>query len=278
MDLNWMQSLVYGIVSGITEIMPVSAQAHRLLLRKIFGTDSVSGVTLLLIHIAILAAVYICCQGQILRIVRAEKLRKLPKKKRKRPLDGVSILDFRLFRTMALPVILAAIFMRKIIPYENNMVLVAVLLIINGIVLYIPQFFPGGNKDARMLTRVNGIFIGLGCAASALPGISAVGMAFSIALICGADRTYALNMSLLLEMVLLVALIIMDLMGILATGLMGVSFLSLLRSVFAAVVGFGSTILTVRFLRKLASEMGFTVFAYYCWGIALLSLMLTMFA
>ena len=278
MELNWLQSLVYGVVSGITEILPVSAQAHRLLLRKVFGTASVSTFTLLMIHIAVLAAVYICCQSQILRILRAEKLRRLPKKRRKRPLDAISILDFRLLRTMALPMLLAFLFMHRVVAFENNIVVVASILIVNGVILYIPQFFPSGNKDARMLSRVDGLLIGLACAASALPGISAIGAAYSMASIRGADHTYAFNMSLLLQMLLLAALIIMDLLAIITEGMAGLSFLLILRSVFAAAIAFGGTILTVRFLRKLAVESSFTMFAYYCWGVALLSLMLTMFA
>lgn len=278
MDLTWLQSLVLGAVSGITEILPVSAQAHRLLLRKLFGTEAISELTLLLVHIGILAAVYLCCQNQILRITRAVKLSRLPKKKRKRPLDAVSLLDFSLFKTMALPLIVALLFMSKIVTVENNIMVVAGLLIVNGIILYVPQFFPTGNKDARMLSRLEGLLIGLGTAASALPGISGIGTSFSIASICGVEHTYALNMSLLLEMVLLAGLIVMDIMGIVTAGMAGLSFVSVIISLLAAVVAFGTTILAVRFLRKMAAEFGLIPFSYYCWVAALFSLMLTMFA
>ena len=37
MDLNWLQSIIYGFVSGLMDILPVSAQAHRALLLKLFG-------------------------------------------------------------------------------------------------------------------------------------------------------------------------------------------------------------------------------------------------
>ena len=278
MDLTWLQSLVLGAVSGFTEILPVSAQAHRLLLRKLFGTQAVSEITLLLVHVGILAAVYLCCQNQILRIARAVKLSKIPKKKRKRPLDALSLLDFSLFKSMALPLVIALIFMNKIMKLENNLVLVSVFLIANGIILYVPQFFATGNKDARMLSRIEGLLIGLGCATSALPGISGIGAAFSVASICGVDHTYALNMSLLLEIVLLTGLIVMDIMTIVTTGLIGLSFWSILISILAAAAAYGTTILAIRCLRKIASEYGLVPFSYYCWVAALFSLMLTMFA
>ena len=278
MDLNWSQNLIYGAISGLTEILPVSAQAHRLLLRKIFGTHSVPGITLLLIHIGIFAAVFVCCQNHIVRIHRARKLSRVPKKRRKRPLDMVSLMDYSLLKTMVLPVILAFLFFRKIVPYENNLVLVSILLLINGTVLYVPQYLPGSNKDSRSLSRVEGLLVGLGGAAAALPGVSGIGVAASIGEICGEDRTYSLNMALLLELGVLVLFIIMDVLSIAEVGLAGFSFMLLLQSLLAAVSAFCMAMLGIKFLRHIVADNGFSIFSYYCWGFALFSLILTLFA
>ena len=45
MDLNWLQSLLFGLVSGLTDILPVSAQAHRMLMLKFFGVKNASEVS-----------------------------------------------------------------------------------------------------------------------------------------------------------------------------------------------------------------------------------------
>ena len=37
LELNWLQSLALGLVSGLTEILPVSAQAHQTILLTFFG-------------------------------------------------------------------------------------------------------------------------------------------------------------------------------------------------------------------------------------------------
>ena len=39
MDLSWLQSILFGLVSGFTEILPVSARAHEMLLLWFFGAD-----------------------------------------------------------------------------------------------------------------------------------------------------------------------------------------------------------------------------------------------
>ena len=278
MDLTWSQNLVYGLISGLTEILPVSGQAHRLVLKKIFGGHNIPELTLLLIHIGILAAVIISCQNHLSRIHRAKALARIPKKRRKRPLDVVSLMDYSLLQTMVIPVILAFILLHKVTEYENNFFLVSGLLLVNGIVLYIPQYLPGSNRDSRTLTRLHGIWIGLASALSALPGISAMGMALSVGQICGEDRKYGLNMALLLECVVLVILMILDIITMAQVGLAGISFSMIMQSILAGIGAFATAVLAIRFMGKMAEGNGFTLFAYYCWGAALFMFILTLFA
>ena len=87
MELNWFESILYGLFSGLADVLPVSAQAHRLILLKLFGESGESVFLRLLIHIGTLAALYYCSQNQIIRYLRARKLAMIPKRKRKRPLD-----------------------------------------------------------------------------------------------------------------------------------------------------------------------------------------------
>ena len=276
MDLNWSQNLVYGMISGLTEILPVSAQAHRLVLRKIFGTHYVPDLTLLLIHIGILAAVFICCQNQLIRMQRAMRLARIPKKKRKRPLDLVSLMDFHLLMSMLLPVALAFLLGFRAVKYEDNIIIVSMMLIFNGIVLYIPQYLPGSNRDARTLTRTHGLVIGLAAAFSALPGVSAIGMSVSAGQAVGEDRQYSFRMALLLEFFILIILIIKDFIHLTAGGLAGLSFSLIWRSILGAAGAFGTTFLGIKFMRRLAENNGFAVFGLYCWGIAVISLLLTL--
>ena len=61
----------------------------------------------LMLHMGSLAAFFYCCNSYILRLTRAEKLARIPKKHRNRPLDTRSLMDLRLLRTTLIPVILA---------------------------------------------------------------------------------------------------------------------------------------------------------------------------
>ncbi|MBO5129712.1 MAG: undecaprenyl-diphosphate phosphatase [Oscillospiraceae bacterium] len=274
MDLNFFQSLLYGLIAGLSDILPVSAQAHKLILLKVFGTDSEPPVLRLLIHMAILGALYYCCQAQIKRLIRQQKLARIPKKRRKRPVDMRSILDVRLLQTMLIPVILGFGLYFKTVSIGNSLMWLAVFLFINGIVLFLPRILPSGNKDSRSMSRVDGLMMGLGATAAALPGISSIGAATSVATIRGTERSYALNMALRMHMAVTAGMIIYDLYALVAYEAGTLTFGILMGYLFAAICAFVGTFLGVRVMRALAVHTGFDVFSYYCWGLALFAFIL----
>ena len=110
MDLNWLECLFLGLVSGFTDVLPVSAQAHKAIFLKIFGETGEPALLRLSIHVAILATMYYCCSTHIRRLFRQLKLTRIPKKKRKRPLDVDSLMTSRLLIAMVIPVILMFFF------------------------------------------------------------------------------------------------------------------------------------------------------------------------
>lgn len=269
MNLNWLQSLLLGIVSGLADILPVSGQAHRVLLLKIFGFKDMTDLARLMLHLSVFAALYLSSQGQFVRMNRARALARVPKRKRKRPLDTKSMMDWSLLKTMLVPVILGLFLYRYVQKWETNLVLIALFLLLNGLILYIPQFLPTSNRDSRTLSRVEGLLMGLGGMASILPGISTVGTMVSVGSVCGVERVYGLNMALIIKMFLVLGLAVYDVLGIFANGMEALSFVLILQYVLMALVSFGAAMLGVRIMRRLAAGNGFSLFGVYCWGMAL---------
>lgn len=278
MDLSAIEQIIYGFISGLTEILPVSARAHSVLMLKVLGAEKINGLLVLLIHISILAAIYVTNQEQLVKMSRARKLARIPKKKRKRPLDVRSLMDSRFLFTMILPVVLVLLFYRRITAINFSLLVIAAFLFINGMILYIPQFFPGSNKDARLLSRIEGLLMGIGGTLSVLPGLSGLGAAVSVGSVCGVERSYGLTMALLMNIVYLIGLIVYDALALFAVGLGGLTFSLFVTYVLAAAAAFVGTMLAIRIMRALASESGYHIFAYYCWGIALFAFILNLMA
>lgn len=278
MYLNWLQSILYGFLAGLTDILPVSAQAHKVLLLKFFGVSTGMEAMNLLIHLAVFGALYLSCQTQIVRMNRARALARVPKRRRKRPLDMRSLMDWSMLKTMLVPVILGLLVYKYAVSLGSNLMLLALFLFLNGLILYIPQFLPGSNRDSRTLSRVEGLLMGLGGAASMLPGISAVGAAASIGCVCGVDRIYSLNMALLMNLGLSLGLVVQDILTLLESGLGTLSFVIVLRYLLTVLTAFGGTMLGVKVMRYLSADHGFGLFAFYCFGLSLFTFILNLLA
>lgn len=276
MELNWLQSILFGLVSGAADIIPVSGQAHRLLLLKFFGVNQMPSLLALVLHLSVAAALYLSSQGQFVRMNRARALARIPKKKRKRPLDTRSMMDWSLIKTMLVPTVIGLLLNSRVRGWSVNMFLIAGMLFLNGLILYIPQFLPTSNRDSRTLTRLEGVLMGLGAGASVLPGISTVGIMVSIASVCGIERLYGLNMTFIVKLFFLMGLMVYDLLAIITDGLGGLTVMLLVQYLFTGLLSFGASMFAIRLLRRLAPEHGFHTFGVYCWGLALFTFILNL--
>ena len=269
MELSWLQSLLLGLISGFAEVLPVSAEAHRLLLLKMFGVDRDPVVLRLFIHLATIAALHFCCRGHIVRMMRAQRLARIPKRRRKRPLDTDALMDFNLLKTTLIPTVLGVLLYTKLVFLGKEIHYVAGLLALNGIILYVPQFLPGANKESGAMTRIDGLILGLGGALGVLPGISCLGAGVSIGSVRGMDMKKVVNLALLMNIPVNLGLLVFDVME-LAGGSMHLSFGSIFGALLAAAAAFGGIVLGIRLLQKIAQNLGYSVFGFYSWTVALL--------
>lgn len=269
MELSWLQSLLLGLISGFAEVLPVSAEAHRLLLLKMFGVERDPVVLRLFIHLATIAALHFCCRGHIVRMMRAQRLARIPKRRRKRPLDTDALMDFNLLKTTLIPTVLGVLLYTKLLFLGKEIHYVAGLLALNGIILYVPQFLPGANKESGAMTRIDGLILGLGGALGVLPGISCLGAGVSIGSVRGMDMKKVLNLALLMNIPVNLGLLVFDVME-LAGGSMHLSFGSIFGALLAAAAAFGGIVLGIRLLQRIAQNLGYSVFGFYSWTVALL--------
>lgn len=272
--MNWFQSLIIGFFSGITDILPVSAQAHKAVLMTLFGVEQEPPLLRMFMHIAVFCGLYMSCQQNILRMIRQKQLARIPKNRRKRPVDLRILLDIRLLVTMAIPVILGLFFYRKATVLNDRLPWIALLLVVNGVILYLPNILPSGNKDSRSLSRLEAVLMGLGGAASVLPGISTVGSICSVGSVCGAERSYILDISLMMHMVMTAGLMFFDFISLFTVGFGVAGFTGILCCMLAAIAAFVGTYYGIKIMRAMAVNIGFGIFAYYSIGLAMMAFVL----
>ena len=176
----------------------------------------------------------------------------------------------RLVSTAAVPVLLGVIASYLIAGIESHFWFLALMLAVNGVFLFAPQHMPQANKDSLSLSAMDAFVMGLAGASAALPGISRMGAMVSTGVMRGADRRYALDMSLLLMIPALLLLAVFDATA-LTGGIGGQQILCCFLGSAAAFAGASASIFLLRFL---AFKLGFSLFSYYSWGMALFTFIL----
>ncbi len=273
MEWNWLQSLLFGFLSGFGEFLPVSSDAHQRLFAYFTGAGNELLGFRLFCHAGSLLALLTCCRLQLRRLSRDRRIAAVSPKRRKRQPDRNTLMDLRVIRTASAVLLLGFLLYLPAQSFPQRLWVLALALGINGLILYLPQFFRTGNKESLSMSALDSLLIGLGGILGVVPGISRTGLLLSTARLRGLEGRYGADMALILSIPALLALIGFDIYGIATVqGAFSASlFFPYLLASAAAFAGAGLSVLLIRFL---AVRIGFSGFAYYCWGTALLTFVL----
>ena len=272
--MSLIESIVYGLVSGVAEFLPVSARAHQALLRYLFGVDTRNFLQEFLVHIAILAAILYSCRDVLFRLQREQRSQNATQRRRKHSLDVKSYYELRLLKTAAVPLIVGLLLTLATEKMEQRLPYIMVFLLINGAVLLLADHSSHGNRDSRTMSGLDGIVMGLLGAMSAFPGISRTGIISSYTAIRGADSQNMTDWAILLGIPAMFFLAIFDLVRMFVFGFGVASFTDFLSCVFSGVAAFGGGYLGISLLKAMLSQFGFSKFAYYCLGAGLFTFIL----
>ena len=273
MDWNWLHSLVYGLISGFSEFLPISPDAHQRFFAELTGVGQGHLPHRLFSHIGGLLALLLVCKPQIDKLIRERRIATLPARRRKRQPDIKSLAEIRFLRMAGVMLLLSIPAFVLVSRLGNPLWLVALLLLVNGVILYVPQFLPGGNREALSLSAADSLLTGISGAFGRLPGISGIGASMSALKARGVDWQYALQICLLLSVPAFLIAMGCDVYGMVIANA-GISLGDIFYYLLTAASAFAGAYLGIIFMRFLAVKAGFSGFAYYCWGMALFGIFL----
>lgn len=272
MEINWLQSLFFGLISGFAEFLPISSEAHRRLFHLLTGTEAYPLMNLA-VHSGAFLALLLCCLPQISKLQRESRIASIPARRRKRQPDLRSMKDLRFLKTAVVPMLLGFAAWPFVKDAVSSLWLTAILLTVNGIVLYLSPYFPSGNKDSHSVSGLDAFLTGLAGALGAVPGISRLSVLTAAGQLRGCDRRYILDTGLLLCIPAMVVMIILDLVSLFTAGI-AFSGSWLLPSALAGIIAFPAGYFAITFIRFLSVKVGFSGFAYYSWGAAMFTFIL----
>ncbi len=197
MDLL-LQSLVMGVVQGLTEFLPVSSSGHLIIVPSLLGWDDsfINSLTFsVMLHMGTLIALLAYFWRDWVRLVPA----------------GFTVLRDRslgndpdrllawLIAVATIPAALAGLLFNDLIESSvRHIGLVAAMLVAGGAVLWLAERWGSRRRGIESLRTQNALAIGAAQALALIPGISRSGISISAGLFAGLDRASAARFSFLM--------------------------------------------------------------------------------
>lgn len=272
--MSILENIIYGLISGMAEFLPVSSSAHQVILRYMFGIESRNFLQEFLVHTGLLLAVIISCRDSIIRFSRQNGIFNASKRKSRRKPEQIDYYTLRLLKTATFPLIIGLILLFITIKAEDNLLTVAGFFVINALILFLAAHSQQGNRDARSLTGLDGIIMGLLGSLSVFPGIARTAAISSYTTLRGVDLRNTVNWTFLLGIPAISFLIIFDIIGLASVGLGALSFSVIIGYILSGLVSFCSGYFAISILYIILSHSGYACFAYYSLGSALFTFIL----
>ncbi len=270
-------AILLGLVQGITEFLPVSSSGHLSILNNLFGLSTAEGGHMffdVLLHLGTLLSIFVV-YWQDIRDMVAETLGVMnlgPQagvQRDRRP--GARLLSMIVLATLPLLLILPIKDMLEGL-YTHN-IFIGIALILTGCMLYVSDRMIPGRKTVGGMTLLDALIIGLCQCVAVIPGLSRSGTTITAGIATGLRRDFAVKFSFLLSIPAVLGANLLELIDALRDGVDWANVPSYLIGMAAAMV---SGIAAIELLQLIARKGKFGGFAYYCWLMGALSIILTM--
>ena len=279
MQMSVWNAVILGLVQGITEFLPVSSSGHLSMINNLFNMSDIQSGHLffdVLLHLATLISILIVYWKDIVYIVSdtvglvRSSHDTFPEQRTEHP--GARMLLMLFFGTLPLFIILPFHDSLEQLYYKTGFIGAAFLL--NGCLLYVSDRIVPGRGNERSMRIRDALLIGCAQAVATIPGISRSGSTITAGIATGQSRPFAMKYSLLMSIPAVLGANLLSLIKALKAGVEWSNFPAyLIGMIVSIVVGYFSIILLQRLLKK----GKFGNFAYYMWGIGVVTLIASLF-
>ena len=274
--MSYLTAVLLGLVQGVTEFLPVSSSGHLAIAEQLLnlqGASNVPGFFDVLLHLGTLVAVFIAYWDDIRDMIVEffAGIGDLAHHSTPNPVPPARRLIL-LIIVGTLPLFVMVPFRHFFSSLGDNMYFIGGALIFTGILLFVSDRVHHGRKTEKTATLLDALLVGLGQAVALCPGISRSGMTITTGCFAGFERKFAVRFAFLLSIPAVIGANILSLKDAIDAGIDWASVPAYLVGVaVAAVSGYAC----IRLLRYIADKGRFGAFAYYCWTVGVLTLVLT---
>ena len=272
--MSLLSSIILGLIQGVAEFLPISSSGHLAIAEHLLGMTGLEIPEFfdVLLHLGTLIAVFAAYWDDIRDMVVEFfcGVRDLAHRTTPTPVPPA--------RRLILLIIVGTLPLLVVLPIKDlvegladNMYFVGGALIVTGFLLFASDRVKKGRKTEKNATLVDVLLVGAAQAVATCPGISRSGTTITAGCFVGFDRKFAVRYSFLLSIPAILGANVLSIKDALATVVWSEVPVYLVGVAVAAAVGYAC----IRLLKMIADKGKFGFFAYYCWIVGAITLVLT---
>jgi len=255
-----LDSILLGIIQGLTEFLPVSSSGHLELGKAVLGDKSIPEESLLftvVLHFATALSTIVVFRKDIWSLLKG-----ILKFEWNDDLQFASKIAISM-----IPAVIVGLFFEEQLEqlFGGNILLVGFMLLITAILLFFADKAKNTNKNVSFS---NAFIIGVAQAIAMLPGISRSGATISTSVLLGNDKTKAARFSFLMVVPLIFGKIAKDILsGDLSLESQNFTTLSI-----GFIAAFISGLFACTWMIRLVKKSKLSYFAIYCAIVGLIAI------
>lgn len=258
MKINEFDSLIYGLIQGVTEFIPVSSSGHLALLPGFLNIEDPGVFFDLCMHVGTALAVGIYFREDLIKLIKDTLNMAIFKKEKVVEKNYTINFWVSTVTTMVLGLFLKG-FSEKFGRFEN---LIAINLLLFGVLMFIADYWMPKKKTNYMWENKSYLYsflIGLFQAFAVFPGVSRSGGTLTISRFLKLGREEAARYSFLLSLPIIGGGMILKICELRNSPLA----FDLLPLLIGTLVSFVSGYLTIHYFLKFISKVGLVPFVIY---------------
>jgi undecaprenyl-diphosphatase len=235
--------IILGIVQGIAEFLPISSNAHLIMVEQLMDYHNHNEILNLVFHLGSLLAIITYFFSELLGLLKKPKM---------------------IFNIIAatIPVIIIGYFVHKfrLINYEYfSIKIIAITLIIFGIILFISDKINHSKILYKDLNLKSSLIIGLFQIISLIPGVSRSGITLTAGRFLGYSRFEAAKFSFFLSIPTTAGACFLGVLDLIKTNNSDLNYIAII----GFITSFLSSYLTIKFFLSFISKFNLNIFIYY---------------
>lgn len=269
--MTWIQSLLLGILQGLTEFLPVSSSGHLTILSHIFGLSGEENLTMtVVLHIATVLSTLLILWKEVVWIFKD-----IFSKQSWRSYNGLNDgtrYAINILISMIPVAIVGFCFKDKVEAiFGSGLLIVGIMLLITAALLTFSYFARPRQKE--QISGWHAFIIGIGQAIAVLPGLSRSGTTIATGMLLGDKKEKLAQFSFLMVIPPVLGEALLDVKDIaevgLSTAMSGISITALIVGFIAAFI---TGCLACKWMIHIVKKGKLIWFAIYCAIVGILAI------